>query len=146
MVKCEICNRRDAKYVCKECGRRVCELCFDPYTWTCIECLDRLKHRIKTPIYTPTQISTSMFNSIVKFTTLGFIIIFIGMILIMLGAITGGVQVSGGIIIVPFIPLPLIIGYGPEALTSTLMLIIIGIIALIVLFTIIWYASRKMNV
>ncbi|RLE54040.1 MAG: hypothetical protein DRJ26_02405 [Candidatus Methanomethylicota archaeon] len=138
MVKCEICGRREARYVCQECGRRVCELCIDPYTWTCINCMEKLKPKIveRQLIYAPPPI-----NSMMKITLIGFLITFIGMLIMMIAAILKAGEVSGGIIIFPFIPIPLVIGFGPEAVTAVLLTIALAIAA-----TIIFIITRRTQV
>ncbi len=144
MVKCEICGRRDAKYVCQECGRRVCELCIDPYTFTCIDCLDKIKSKTRIPAYTSMPIGAPV-NSIAKFMLIGFVVAFIGMMLIMVGAIISGAQISGSVIIFPFIPIPFIIGVGPESITATLISVIVAIVFLILIAFFIWFWLRRIG-
>ncbi|MCS7386104.1 MAG: B-box zinc finger protein [archaeon GB-1867-005] len=136
MIKCELCGRREARYVCQECGRRVCELCIDPYTWTCIDCLEKIKPKLTRM---PATQTTTPINTMAKIFTIGFIVIFIGMIIMMIAAILGAGQVSGGIVIFPFIPIPLIIGYGPEALSG----IIIAIVLAAIMIVLILILTRK---
>lgn len=73
-----------------------------------------------------------------KVMILGFMIIFIGMILITLGSFLSG-SISGGIIIFPFIPVPLIFGFGPQAALAIIVAAIL-MITLIILAII----SRKL--
>lgn len=38
LVRCQVCNRKIAKNVCKKCGRNVCEDHYDPLTGICTAC------------------------------------------------------------------------------------------------------------
>lgn len=129
MVICEICGERGSKYVCQKCGRRVCELCFNPYSWVCTECYSKTGLQIAEE-HTGIELPVKLF-------IIGFIAMFIGVILIIIGSLALGANVSGGIVIFPFIPV--VFGFGPEA---TLMAIIAIVIALIVAMIAITKAIR----
>ena len=43
---CKICNLRDAKYICRECGGDICEYDFDTFNWLCIECIEKYQSRL----------------------------------------------------------------------------------------------------
>lgn len=137
--RCEICNKRDAKYVCQECGRQICELCFNPSLWVCLDCTDKIQRNV-TRIDKTTVIPVGMDN-LMKITIIGFIVIVIGMMLIMIATLLGG-RISGGIIIFPFIPIPLIFGFGPEATTT----IIIATILMIILIILAYFTTRKLYI
>jgi len=137
--KCEICKKRDAKYVCQECGRQICELCFDPSLWLCRDCVEKMQQSLPR-IYKTSMIPYAV-DGFMKILTIGFIIMFIGIILIMMATILGGGKISGGIIIFPFIPIPLIFGFGPEAIAT----IIIAAILMIILIILIIF-TRKMHI
>jgi len=141
MVKCEICHINDAKYVCSDCGRKVCENCFDPYSWLCIQCLEKRKPTKLLTTYGEERKMNSTYPIIVKSTIIGFIMIFIGAIIIMFSSLLMGGKISTGIIIFPFIPLPLIIGTGPnsEILIVMGLLMVISIILIMIIY---WRMGR----
>ncbi|MEM2876286.1 MAG: B-box zinc finger protein, partial [Candidatus Bathyarchaeia archaeon] len=35
---CEVCRERNAKYVCQDCGRLICDFCIVPETLICSDC------------------------------------------------------------------------------------------------------------
>ena len=72
---CEVCGKRSARYVCQECGRKVCEVCLEPRTWICSDCYNRLKSEIPTPAVEAFTWSTPF-----KLFLLGFLTIVVGMI------------------------------------------------------------------
>ena len=74
-VKCEICNRKLAKYVCIECGARVCEDCYDRESLMCIRCQPPKKER-------------TLLNS--YYIRSGLFLIMIGAIILSLGGLEGG--------------------------------------------------------
>jgi len=66
-----------------------------------------------------------------KLTIIGIIIIIIGFILMMFSQIQGGWEVSGAIVIFPFIPLPLGFGFGKYGGLLLLLTIILGFILIL---------------
>jgi len=111
-TKCEICGVRDALYVCSRCGARVCGLCIDPHTWTCVRCGGEA--RPPQPAGTP-AIPTMLLMA-------GFILAFLGFILMFIaGALSGGNV--GGVIFVW--PIPLVFGFGSVDLMAVAVLILL---------------------
>ncbi len=41
MGKCEICGKRDAKFVCIKCGKKVCSSCYFSILGLCKECVSK---------------------------------------------------------------------------------------------------------
>ncbi|MEM0084620.1 MAG: hypothetical protein QW743_04750 [Candidatus Methanomethylicia archaeon] len=130
-MKCEICGIRNAKYTCINCGCRVCEECLDTEKWMCIKCLKIEDSNI---------MGGETINTIFKISMIGFLMIFIGIIIIMISQIFMGGTIAGGIVIFPFIPIIFI--KGLEGLELTLIVSII-IIIVITLLTFIYILTRK---
>lgn len=104
---CKICGKRSARYICQKCGREVCETCLEPHTWVCTECYKRVKR--ETPLFETVPWPTPL-----KLFLLGFLLIFIGMILITLTVVLSGTSANFGAII--FIgPIPIVLGAGPNS-------------------------------
>jgi hypothetical protein len=72
----------------------------------------------------------------VKLFFLAFIIMAIGMVLLMISAIIGGIEISGGMgfLIFPFIPIPIVAGFGPHANLVLLIILVLMVVFLIVFF------------
>jgi uncharacterized membrane protein len=122
---CEVCGEYAARYVCNACGRRVCEACFDPQRWMCIECLGQpppMNH-IVGYTYQQTWLSRVMVT--------GFFIVFVGIVLMVAAALlswNGGV--SGGAVV--FIgPIPIILGSGVFSTPLVILAIVLTVIGLI---------------
>ena len=95
---CEICGQRPARYVCKECGSSVCEQCFIPERWLCINCYRNLPREIVTfPKETTFSLPFKLFLT-------GFILVFIGTLILMLASLFGASPQGGGFIWI--FPLP----------------------------------------
>lgn len=97
---CEICGNRSARYVCQECGRSACEFCFLPERWLCIECYKKLA-------YQPTPLRSTIETGIdlpVKLFMAGFIITFVGAIILMLASLYSAYAQGGFIWIFPLPP------------------------------------------
>ncbi len=127
--KCELCGKRAARYVCQECGREVCETCLEPNSWMCLDCYRRINPalpRMETKLSIP-----------IKLFILGFLLIFIGIILTVLTPILLGIsEVGAGTIIWIFPFPPIILGAGPLDI-GIITLIFLALIGL-VLALIIW--------
>jgi hypothetical protein len=67
---------------------------------------------------------------------LAFIIMAIGMVLLMISAIIGGIEISGGMgfLVFPFIPIPIVAGFGPYANLILLIILVLMAIFLVVFF------------
>ena len=94
--KCEICNLRDARYVCQYCGRRICNYCKIPGRFLCIECWKTRENYVESQVKVEEEIpflpSKLMF--------LGFLIIILGFILMFISAFLGNLPEkswSGGV-------------------------------------------------
>lgn len=132
---CEICGEKSAKYICQECGRSVCEQCIEAYTWLCKECYER----IKKPAETIEAEEKIFFHfPFVKMFFLGFILIFIGMMILVLAALLTGLKDSLGFIFL-IGPIPVIFGSDPHAPV----LIIIGVALTIICLIIFILLNRR---
>jgi len=131
-MKCEICGIRDAKYTCINCGRRVCEECFNLEKWICIKCSGNVEGNL----------NGEEFNIILKTSIIGFSLIFLGIIIIMISQILMGGFISGGIIIFPFLPIPIIFLKDVGSM-GWAMIITLAIIALILVSIFMYMFIRK---
>jgi len=124
---CEICGKRAARYVCQECGREVCQFCFEPNTWVCQDCYNHLRLEAPEEAFPwPTPF---------KLFLLGFILMFVGMIVMVIAAVFFGVPASGGVFVfIPPLP-PIGFGAGPYAFLAMLLVVAlaIGLILFVVL-------------
>ena len=96
---CEICGNRPARYVCQECGRSACEFCFIPERWLCTECYRKLAYPAPVPTLTEIRISFPY-----RLLLVGFILTFIGILILMFSSIYASSTKGGFIWIFPFPP------------------------------------------
>jgi len=117
---CDICGKRVARYVCQECGREVCQFCFEPNTWVCPDCYNHLRR--EAPVLEAFPWPTSF-----KLFLLGFILMFVGMILMVIGAVFFGVPAGAGVLVfIPPLP-PIGFGAGPYAFLAILLAVALAI-------------------
>ncbi|MEM2320696.1 MAG: DUF131 domain-containing protein [Candidatus Bathyarchaeia archaeon] len=134
MVKpCEICGGRVSRYICQECGRAICESCIKPDTWLCLDCYRRAGKIA--PQEVELEESVPQFPSALKLFFIGFMLIFLGVIVLMLVAIFSGLTKSSGLILL-LGPIPIIFGVGENL---TLLLVIAAMltvfyIAILIIF------------
>jgi len=120
---CKICGNRSAKYICQECGREVCEDCLEPHTWVCTECYKRVK--LETPFF-----QTGPWSTPVKMFLLGFLLIFIGTIIITITAVLYETSANFGAII--FIgPIPIVLGAGLDSICAIIIAVAVTIVGVI---------------
>ncbi|MCX8168801.1 MAG: hypothetical protein N3E39_01035 [Candidatus Methanomethylicia archaeon] len=127
-MKCDMCSIGNARYVCVKCGRKVCEECLDLRTWTCTKCLEIEGINL-------IEEEDNVINNIIKTSIIGFIVIFIGLMLIIISQLIMGGTI-GGVIIFPFIPL--IFFYNIENLSIVLMLMLIMLITFTIIVFILY--------
>jgi len=126
---CEVCGKRSARYVCQECGRKVCEVCIEPRAWVCSDCYSRLKPGAPAPTVEAFTWSTPF-----KLFLLGFLLIFIGMIVVTVTAVLSGAPATIGTVI--FLgPIPIIVGAGPYSLWAIMLAVILTILGVILFLT-----------
>lgn len=130
---CEVCGKRSARYVCQECGREVCEACLEPRTWVCSNCYSRVKLEAPAP-----TVEAFTWSTPIKLFLLGFLIIFVGMIVMMIAAIFFGASAGAMIWILPFPPV--IVGAGPYLYS---MWVAVLAVAVVVLGVVVFFALRK---
>ncbi|MCS7113459.1 MAG: B-box zinc finger protein [Nitrososphaerota archaeon] len=136
VVLCEECGRYQARYVCGECGRRVCALCFDVYSGLCRFCL---KERGVESFLEAKP--AGLVELPIIMILLGVALTFIGALLIGLSGFESG-SVSGGIVVVPFIPIPIGVGFGPYGPIIAILTYIMAIV-LFILMIFWWRRVRK---
>ena len=124
---CEICGKKPAEFVCKDCGRLVCRDDFDPVLWVCKECrkkyidyypdkvVETSESRRKKEIWKPTLLFIS-----------GIILLFLGFAILIYPE-TGIIYMTGN--------LPM----SPELLILLLTLIVYPVLLLIILLVFIKY-------
>lgn len=135
VVLCEECGRYQARYVCEDCGRRVCAICFDTYSGLCRLCL---KEGYAKPYL---EIKPTWFMELpIIMILLGVILMFIGVLLIGLSGFESG-SISGGIVVIPFIPIPIGLAFGPYSLVLLVLAYVVAIIFFVL--AIIWWRKIK---
>lgn len=125
-VKCEICGIHNAKYVCQNCGSRVCLSCFNPHLEFCIKCVGSsysekgLKYGIG-----------------FKIMILGFALTFLGVLItIILAILTGAGDLS---FVILLLPIPIGVAVGPHGG----ILLILALILTAIFMAILILAGRK---
>ena len=133
---CEICGQQTAKYVCSDCGKSVCENCFIPERWLCIEC-----YRKRTEAPRPIQLHNTVPY---KLFLAGFILTAIGSILIAFAPLFGASFQGGGFVwIFPFPPFFFGSKLNGEIAVSALILLIA--ILLLAIVTILLFHKHQFN-
>lgn len=126
---CELCGERSARYVCQECGRIVCERCMKPYSWLCLECYRKTEGDF--PPEMEDYEGTLFQLPFMKIFFLGFLLIFIGMIILIAAAVLSGLKDSFGLIFL-IGPIPIIFGAGQFSLPLIILAIALTILCIIV--------------
>jgi len=123
---CEICGVNPAMYVCSSCGRSVCPQCFETSRWLCIECYKKNQDFREETLWT--------YPLFTKIFLIGFLLVFLGTIILIIAGLMGEISQSSGLII--FIgPIPIVLGAGKHSLLAIFLAILLTIIG-IVLFLI----------
>jgi len=138
--ECEICGRRSTMYVCRECGREICDSCFYVPWWLCMECYDRAaKHP---------EAHADRFREVegaplaFKLFMIGFFVIFIGIMLVMAASLLlPGSNVSGGGIFL-IGPITIVFGYGQYSILIIAFALILTIVG-VAFFFLSWNRARK---
>ena len=124
---CEICGSNPATYVCSECGRSVCRQCFEPSRWLCSDCYHKRELEYVQP---DLEASPMPFPSFMKVFLAGFLLIFIGTIILAIAGLMGGISQSFGLVV--FVgPIPIILGAGKYSLLAVLAAVILTIIGIV---------------
>ena len=124
---CEICGVNPAMYVCSNCGRNVCSQCFEKNSWLCIECYNKRNQSFKE------EILWTSYPLFIKIFLIGFLLAFLGMIILMVAGLMEGVSQSSGIIV--FIgPIPIMLGVGKPSLLAIFLAILLTIIGIVLFF------------
>jgi len=129
---CEICRRKTTMYVCRECGREICESCFYVPGWLCTECYDRAA--AKHPEVHVDRFEAEGVPLSFKLFIIGFFLIFGGIMLIMIASLLSpGSNVSGGGVFL-IGPIPIVFGYGQYSAWMIAFAVILTIVAVVFFF------------
>ena len=124
---CEICGVNPAMYVCSNCGRNVCSQCFEKSSWLCIECYNKRDQSFKE------EMLWTSYPLFIKIFLIGFLLAFLGMIILMVAGLMEGVSQASGIIV--FIgPIPIMLGVGKPSLLAIFLAILLTIIGIVLFF------------
>ncbi|MCX8171039.1 MAG: DUF131 domain-containing protein [Candidatus Bathyarchaeota archaeon] len=122
---CEVCGERQAKYVCQECGRKICERCVEPSNLICLGCSREIEKLSSSPNRVKEGV---VFETLpIKIFFLGFLLIFVGFIIIFLVTLFYGLKNSISLFLL-IGPIPIILGAGEHAVLLTVLAIIVTII------------------
>ena len=128
---CDLCHFGTARFVCLECGFKVCYRCFDEGSWLCIQCLKKVEGR-----YPPAfiQAERKLLSLTMKLFIAGFAIMAIGIVLMVVASLLKCIgAISGGLII--FIgPLPIALGAGPYSEILILIGVLIAALMILIAF------------
>lgn len=122
---CELCGKRSARYVCQECGKAICERCIEPYEWLCLECYGKAE----APARVGAEGRKIHQIPFIKLFITGFMLMFIGMIILFLAALLTGLKDSFNFIFL-IGPIPIILGYGQYSLLLILLATVLTIMCL----------------
>ncbi len=120
VMVCQLCGKlAPVTYLCKGCGRKVCEACFRHEVSVCSECNTRLKER------------APLLSFPLKLFVLGFVLIFVGTIFLIVSSLVfDNIQATTGIVI--FVgPIPIILGSGPHSILAILLATILTILGVV---------------
>ncbi|MEM1507366.1 MAG: DUF131 domain-containing protein [Candidatus Bathyarchaeia archaeon] len=126
---CEICGKRQAKYVCQECGRKVCEQCIEPYDLFCLECYRKIEKSLRSSEKIEERMAFETLP--VKVFFLGFLLIFVGMLITFLAALLSGLKNSTSLFLL-IGPIPIILGAGEHAILLTIIAAIVTIMCVVI--------------
>jgi len=136
---CEICRRKSTMYVCRKCGREICDSCFYVPGWLCMECYDRAA--AKHPEAHVDRFEVEGVPPAFRLFMIGFFVIFVGIMLIMIASLLSpGSNVSGGGIFL-IGPIPIVFGYGQNSAWMIAFAVILTIVA-VVFFFLSWKRAR----
>lgn len=124
---CEICGYRDAMYVCRNCGKEICDECFNHNLWACSICYEKMN------VYQDRLQTSNFFNAFFKLFLLGFFMIFLGIILIIISSFISEGKISGGTVFI-IGPIPILFGFGPYSSSLIFFAILLMMIILLALF------------
>jgi len=119
---CEICGRREARFVCSRCGRKACWDCFDTFSWLCRPCYEEVSRR-------EPEIG---FPALGKWLLVGILLLTVGMILMAIGLVASG---EAALILLP-LPILVVGELAP-------LILIITLVFSLVLFLVFLLASLK---
>lgn len=120
---CAICGRRAARYVCQECSRRVCGVCFEPQAWLCADCSGSPKPKAAAWKRCAWPIPFSLF-------IVGLILILVGITLVVTATMLSGEIVATGAVI--FIgPIPIVVGTGSCSIWAMILAVVLAILGML---------------
>ncbi len=120
---CVICGRREARYVCQECSRRVCGVCFEPQAWLCADCSRSRKPKAVAWKRYAWPIPLGLF-------TVGLILILVGITLAVAATMLSGETVAaGGVIFIG--PVPIVVGTGSCSIWTMVLAVVLAILGIL---------------
>lgn len=121
---CAVCRNRSARYVCQECGRGICEACFEPQTWLCVDCHESLKPPAQSSERSPWPFPLKLF-------LIGLSLILTGTLLVVIAAIfSGDPSAAGAIIFVG--PIPIMWGTWPYPDWTIILAVVLTLLGIVV--------------
>lgn len=137
MKLCDVCGKRAARYVCQECGRIVCERCIESYSWLCSEC-----YRKEMGIEPDVEMKISF--PFTKMFVLGFILMFVGSIILVFASLLYGLKASlGGFILIG--PLPIVFGFGEYSIPLIILGLALTVICIVAFILLGRHYNTKIN-
>ena len=121
---CEVCGERETRYICRACGRRVCENCFDQETWLCRLCSSEARTR---------EPASSRALAILA---LGIMLTFVGLVVLVAGLASSATEAAGGAFVLVG-PFPLVVTFD-KAAPLLFLLIPVLFVVLPFLFCLFW--------
>jgi uncharacterized membrane protein len=123
---CATCGTNPATYVCQICGKPTCGNCFDAASWTCYDC-GRKAAAARSEVSCLQQFQFSLASLLFL---VAFAAIFVGTLLIALGAIANsGTSSASAVILIG--PIPIILGTGPYSFPLIALSVGVTIVAII---------------
>lgn len=119
-VKCEICSAHNAKYVCQNCGSRVCPSCFNPLLELCVKCT------VSSPPEAELKYGVGF-----KIMIIGFVLVFLGILVTVTLAILRGVGNLSFVILL--LPIPVGVAAGPYGGLLLIFTLIVTLLFMVIL-------------
>jgi uncharacterized membrane protein len=120
-----------ARYVCDECGRKVCAVCLESRSWVCSECCNRNSQEAPTSKVSEVSLwATTPFRLFV----LGFSLIVTGMILMTIVIVFLGASPFGAGAVIFIGPIPIVLGAGLYSGLAVILAMALTLVGLMLFF------------